>query len=184
PARQGRTGHPAGPARLPTTDPLMAHPLSERIAAVLDLEPEARALEYDGRWFSWSEIAALARRIAALTAAGTRVGILLRNRPAQLAALLGVLLGEGCVVVLNPSRGDDRTRADIAALELPVIIGEPDDLATLATVTPRTTAVSLAGLTAEPQLHPAAEPRPDPGRPGVAVWMLTSGTTGPPKRID
>ena len=57
--------------------------------------------------------------------------MLLRNRPAHVAALLGVLLGGGTVVVINPSRGDDRTSADIAALDLPVIIGEPDDLATL-----------------------------------------------------
>ena len=33
------------------------------------------------------------------------------------------------VVVINPSRGDDRTNADIEALELPVIIGDADDLA-------------------------------------------------------
>ena len=53
-----------------------------------------------------------------------QVGILLRNRPAHVAAFLGVLLAGGTVVVINPSRGDDRTRADIAALDLPVIIGD------------------------------------------------------------
>ncbi len=42
-----------------------------------------------------------------------QVGILLRNRPAHVAALLGVLLAGGCVVVINPSRGDDRIKADI-----------------------------------------------------------------------
>lgn len=160
----------------------MAHPLSERIAAVLELAPEAPAFEYAGTWFSWAQVGDMARRIAELTAAA-KVGILLRNRPPQLAALLGVLLGGGCVVVINPSRGDDRTRADIAALELPVIIGEPDDLAALATETPHTTVVSLADLT-EPQVYQATEAGSDADRPGVAVWMLTSGTTGPPKRVD
>lgn len=161
----------------------MAHPLSERIAAVLDLQPDARAFEYAGQWFSWSQVAVAARRIAELTAAG-RVGILLRNRPPQLAALLGVLLGEGCVVVINPSRGDDRTRADIAALELPVVVGEPEDLAALVAPSPSTTLVSIADLAAEPVLTRATGPASDTARPGVAVWMLTSGTTGPPKRID
>ncbi|MCV7383316.1 class I adenylate-forming enzyme family protein [Mycolicibacter longobardus] len=162
----------------------MAHPLSRRIATVLDLAPEAPALEYDGRWHSWSELGAMARRIAELTPAGAPVGILLRNRPVQLAALLGVLLSGGCVVVINPSRGDDRTRAEIAALELPVIIGERDDLAALVAATPRTTVVTISDLTEPPQLTAATEPGPDLARPGVAVWMLTSGTTGPPKRVD
>ena len=60
-----------------------------------------------------------------------QVGMLLRNSPAHVAALLGVLLAGGTVVVINPSRGDDRTTADIAALDLPVLIGGTDDLATL-----------------------------------------------------
>ncbi|MCV7317040.1 AMP-binding protein [Mycolicibacillus parakoreensis] len=162
----------------------MAHPLSERIAAVLNLHPEASALEYDGRWITWAQLADAARRIGAPIAAGSRVGILLRNRPPHVAALLGVLLAEACVVVINPARGDDRTRADIAALQLPMIIGDPDDLAALVTPGPATTVVALAGLDSEPQVTVATEPPSDTGRPGVAVWMLTSGTTGPPKRVD
>ena len=48
----------------------------------------------------------------------------LRNTPAHVAAFLGVLLGGGTVVVINPSRGDDRIRADIEALDLPLVIGD------------------------------------------------------------
>ncbi|OHU98314.1 class I adenylate-forming enzyme family protein [Mycobacterium talmoniae] len=158
----------------------MVHPLSRRIATVLDLRPDAPAVEYDGQWFSWAQIGQLARRIAAVSGRN-KVGILLRNRPPQLAALLGVLLGGGCVVVINPSRGDDRTRADIAALALPVIIGAPDDLAQLVTPTDATRVVSLSGLTDEPRVTAGGAAA---ARPGVAVWMLTSGTTGPPKRVD
>ncbi|OBH16926.1 class I adenylate-forming enzyme family protein [Mycolicibacter sinensis] len=165
----------------------MAHPLSARIAAVLALQPDAPAVEYAGQWFSWAQVGVMARRIAELTCGG-KVGILLRNRPPHLGALLGVLLGGGCVVVINPARGDDRTRADIAALKLPLIIGEPDDLAALVTAAPHTTTVAISDLDAEPQVAPAAIPGlqagSEPSRPGVAVWMLTSGTTGPPKRVD
>ena len=70
--------------------------------------------------------------------------MLLRNRPGQVAAFLGVLLGGGTVVTINPSRGDDRTRADIDALQLPLVVGEPDDLATL--VTPGTPSLPISGL--------------------------------------
>ncbi|MEB3029994.1 class I adenylate-forming enzyme family protein [[Mycobacterium] nativiensis] len=161
----------------------MVYPLSERIAAVLDLAPEEPAVEYDGRWYSWAQLGDMARQIAAVAEPGL-VGILLRNRPAHAAALLGVLLAGGCVVVINPSRGDERTRADIAALDLPVIIGEPEDLAALITSTSSTTVVAISDLTGQPQISQAARPGPAAGRPGVAVWMLTSGTTGPPKRVD
>jgi long-chain acyl-CoA synthetase len=160
------------------------HPLSRRIADVLGLQPDARAIEYDGRWFSWGQVAEAARRTASLTAEGNadpQIGMLLRNRPGHVAAFLGVLLRGGTVVTINPSRGDDRTRADIAALRLPLVLGEPDDLATL--VTPETPTVAISGLLDDA----GASSRPAPGngrRPGVAVRLLTSGTTGPPKRID
>jgi long-chain acyl-CoA synthetase len=151
------------------------HPLSRRIADVLALQSDAPAIEFNTRWSTWHQVAELATGIAA--AGQTEVGMLLRNRPAQVAALLGVLLGGGTVVTINPSRGDDRTRADIAALHLPVVIGEPDDLASM--VPPGPTTIPISGLDAAPHV-----PSSGGGRPGVAVRMLTSGTTGPPKRID
>jgi len=153
------------------------HPLSRRIADVLELQPDAAAIEFDGHWSTWGQVAELANRIAAV--GETEVGILLRNTPAHAAAFLGVLLGGGTVVVINPSRGDDRTRADIAALNLTVVVGEADDLASI--VHAGATAIPISDLDAAP-LVPT--PIPGAGRPGVAVRMLTSGTTGPPKRID
>jgi long-chain acyl-CoA synthetase len=160
------------------------HSLSQRIADVLDLQPDAPAIEYDGQWFSWGEVAGLAHRVKALDVRQRQVGILLRNRPAHVATFLGVLMGGGTVVVINPSRGRDRTRADIEVLQLPMIIGERDDLTTLVSPASRTTVVSISGLGDEPQMITAAEPVDDNSRAGVAVRMLTSGTTGPPKRID
>lgn len=156
------------------------HPLSRRIADVLDLQPASNAIEYGGQWFSWAQISATAQRVASVAAEhGTEIGMLLRNRPGQVAAFLGVLLGGGTVVVINPSRGDERTKADIAALGLPLIVGEPDDLTAL--VAPGTATEAISGLT-EKTARPAAVF--DATASGVAVRMLTSGTTGPPKRVD
>jgi long-chain acyl-CoA synthetase len=138
---------------------VISHRLRQRIADVLELQPDAPAIEFEGQWISWGTLAQWSRRVSALPGDGVQVGILLRNRPAHVAALLGVLLSGGCVVVINPARGQDAIRADIDALQLPVIIEDPDD---------------------EPIMTAA---RGD-ARPGVAVRMLTSGTTGPPKRID
>jgi long-chain acyl-CoA synthetase len=159
---------------------MTAHPLSQRIAGVLQLDPGAQAISYDDRWLSWGEVGEAARRIESLTAelgADPQVGMLLRNRPSHVAAFLGVLLAGGTVVTINPSRGDDRTRADIAALNLPLVAGESDDLATLVPSGIRT--VSTSG-----QLGGETSSLRQTATPGIAVRMLTSGTTGPPKRVD
>ncbi|MDH6197065.1 acyl-CoA synthetase (AMP-forming)/AMP-acid ligase II [Mycobacterium frederiksbergense] len=161
----------------------MAHPLSRRIDEVLDLDPAAPAIQYDGQWFTWGQIATLARRIGAL-AAGNRAGIMLRNQPVHVAALLGVLAAGGTVVVINPSRGDERTRADIESLALPVLIGLAEDIAALATPSPATMTITIADLDTAPLISATQHATADAGRPGVAVRMLTSGTTGPPKRVD
>uniref|UniRef100_UPI0024B91C6E class I adenylate-forming enzyme family protein n=1 Tax=Mycolicibacterium poriferae TaxID=39694 RepID=UPI0024B91C6E len=159
----------------------MSHALSRRIDAVLDLDPAARALEFDGRWHTFAEVATLARRVAALAGRG-RVGIMLRNEPAHVAALLGVLAAGGTVVVINPGRGDERTRTDIEALRLPVLVGLAGDLTALAGESDATR-IAISDLRTPPSVSEGTA-SDDPGRPGVAVWMLTSGTTGPPKRVD
>ena len=128
------------------------HPLRQRIAAVLDLAPDESAIEYDGQWFSYRQVGTLARRIATLVNDRGQVGILLRNRPAHVAAFLGVLMAGGTVVVINPSRGDDRTKADIAALELAVIIGDSDDLTNLVGQAAGSTVISISALDADPDV--------------------------------
>lgn len=162
---------------------MIEHPLRQRISAVLDLAPAASAIEYNGQWLSYREVATPARQIETLVLGRGQVGVLLRNRPAHVAAFLGVMLAGGTVVVINPARGDDRTRADIATLDLPVIIGAPADLTNLVAPGSASALVSIPALDAEPQLTTAGDGR-SADRPGVAVRMLTSGTTGPPKRID
>ncbi|MBW0020071.1 MAG: AMP-binding protein [Mycobacterium sp.] len=164
---------------------MTAHPLSQRIGHVLDLQPESNAIEYEGQWLTWARLGGAARRAATATAEHRLVGMLLRNRPGHVAAFLGVLLGGATVVTINPSRGDDRTRADIAALRLRMIIGEADDLATLVT-SPDIATLTISGRLDEPDDpdEPPTQPRTGRSDAGVAVRMLTSGTTGPPKRVD
>jgi acyl-CoA synthetase (AMP-forming)/AMP-acid ligase II len=168
----------------------MTYPLSRRIADVVALDPAAAAIQYESHWWTWGQVSDFAHQIGDLVtrhgrSGHPRVGILLRNSPVHVATLLGVLLAGGTVVVINPSRGDDRTRADITALDLPVVAGTPADMARLVVTSPRTTVVTIADLAQRPHVAPATDAgTPDTGRPGVAVWMLTSGTTGPPKRVD
>jgi acyl-CoA synthetase (AMP-forming)/AMP-acid ligase II len=163
---------------------MSGHHLSGRIADVLALQPDAKAIEYDGHWFTWGQVSDLAHRVGSLDVRDREVGLLLRNRPEHVATLLGVLLDGGSVVVINPSRGDDRTRADIEAMRLRLMIGARDDLRTLVTPSAHTTTASISGLDDGLHVTEAHQLGDCDARPGVAVRMLTSGTTGPPKRID
>ena len=69
--------------------------LSERLHAVLALDPAAPAVEFDGAWSTWGELASAADAVdAALRAtglgAGSPVGLMLRNRPAALGRVRSV----------------------------------------------------------------------------------------------
>ncbi|ONH22053.1 class I adenylate-forming enzyme family protein [Pseudofrankia asymbiotica] len=181
--------------------------LSSRIADTLVLDPAAPFLEFEGEWRTWGQLAMTADAVAAhVPVPGTRVGVLLRNRPAHVGLLVGLLRAGACVVTINPSRGVDRVRADLASLGLPVLAGTPDDIVAFAgeagdgavAAGEISETGSLAGdndgivtrlvLTATDLGEPVSVTGRLPDdlgvlRPGVAVEMLTSGTTGPPKRI-
>jgi acyl-CoA synthetase (AMP-forming)/AMP-acid ligase II len=157
--------------------------LSERIRAVLQIDHAAPAIEFDGAWHAWGDLSVVADSIAAHVEPGDRVGLMLRNRPPQVGLLLGLLSRGACVVAINPDRGIDRVRADIATLDLPIIAGEPGDLEVLVDRSSGVATMASARL-GEPIALDEAGPISQPSGPsGVAVEMLTSGTTGPPKRV-
>jgi acyl-CoA synthetase (AMP-forming)/AMP-acid ligase II len=157
--------------------------LSGRIAQILDLDASAPAFEFEGQWHTWGELCAASDAVAAHVGPGTRVGLMLRNCPAQLGLLIGLFRAGACVVAINPGRGDDRVKADLAALGLPILAGGPDDLAAFGSASAAPLRLSSDRL-GEVVVEGSAAAVPDDDlRPGVAVEMLTSGTTGPPKRV-
>jgi acyl-CoA synthetase (AMP-forming)/AMP-acid ligase II len=161
--------------------------LADRIAEVMSIDPDAPAIEFERRWYSWGDVGSTVDAIAAsVDGPGAQVGIILRNRPPHVGCLLGVLRGGGCVVAINPQRGIDRTRADIEQLGLATILGTAEDLGALVGPEAPTTTIAVDDLVIDPVVTNRRAPNAGspPARTGVAVRMLTSGTTGPPKRVE
>jgi acyl-CoA synthetase (AMP-forming)/AMP-acid ligase II len=170
--------------------------LSARLREILALDPAAGAVEFEGRWHSWGELGEIARALdaelcAAGLGAGTPVGLFLRNTPELVGAVLGVLISERCVVTLNPHQGDAKLAADLRALRLSAIAGLPEDWArpevrsaaegALGLVLGRRPGIPLERVTGL-EKPGAADHRER--APGTAIEMLTSGTTGAPKRVQ
>lgn len=166
--------------------------LPDHLGRVLELDPAAMALEFRGRSHSWGALGALARDfVARLDEAGlpegAPIGLIFRNDPALVAAALGVLTSNRCVVTLSPHAGPERLARELEELALPIVAGVEEDLArdeVRAATEGRSRRVVVdidAGATSLSELDVSVTDTRL--LPGVAIEMLTSGTTGRPKRV-
>jgi long-chain acyl-CoA synthetase len=130
---------------------------------IFGLEPGARALQFEGQWHTYGELAAgaaaIAERLEPLgVGAGSPVAAEMPNTPAAVAVLLAVLGLRACLVPLSPRRA----AADLETVRPVTVVVRPG-----------------SGLDAAIEAG-----NPDaPEHAGVAVLIGTAGTTGTPKRI-
>jgi acyl-coenzyme A synthetase/AMP-(fatty) acid ligase len=163
----------------------------DRLAQLLREAPaDVDALEFESRWWSWGRLQAASAAVdEALDAAGIgaagRVGVVLENRPEIVAAVLAILSSGRCLVTMSPLQPPDRLAGDITLAAVPVLIAAPQvldrpgvrDAAAADGLVLRLDAEGAVGAVA------GAVPEDSQPNPGVSVEMLTSGTTGPPKRV-
>ncbi|WP_327186098.1 class I adenylate-forming enzyme family protein [Streptomyces sp. NBC_01334] len=165
--------------------------IRDRLSRLLaEAAADAEAIEYDGGWWTWGQVQRTARALvetldAMGAQAGARVGVVLENRPEHVAVVAAVIASGRCLVMLSPLQPAVRLAADIAACEPPVVVSGAGPLAregVLAAVTARGAVLEL-GTDGTLRSAGGTAPAGAPADPGVAVEMLTSGTTGPPKRV-
>lgn len=167
--------------------------LAERIRAVAAIDPEADAIEQTEAWHPWASMTSAIDTFETILrdnglGPGTEVGMLLRNRPAHIHAMAAVLASSCTVVTMNARQPAESTESELSELAIPVVIADRDDLADpallSATKNSGTLAIEVDGahpLSVASALDPDRSFRD--GDSAVAVRMLTSGTTGNPKRI-
>jgi len=168
--------------------------LAALVRGVMALDPAGPAIEFEHRWRSRGELTAAMDSLERIFAeqgvpAGARVGGLLRNTPEVAALIVQLITSDRCIVTLNPALPDDKIAGEIATLQLPVLVAMAEDWARPAI----RAAAQQAGLlgveidlnAAEPVriVLPRGQGQFREQADGVAIEMLTSGTTGTPKRI-
>jgi acyl-coenzyme A synthetase/AMP-(fatty) acid ligase len=164
-----------------------------RLALLLnDVPDSAPAIEFGGQWWTWDRVRVASRALEhCLDELGVgpagRVGIVLENRPEHVAAVIAVLATDRCLVTLSGLQPPERLASDVERSQVPVVVATADALERASSLTASgRTVLRLAADGSVTVMAHAASPPPDivPSRPGVAIEMLTSGSTGPPKRVS
>jgi acyl-CoA synthetase (AMP-forming)/AMP-acid ligase II len=164
--------------------------IHEALGRLWDANDHDRMLECDGSWASWGAVRSLTERIdRELTAAGCRtagrVAVVLSNRMESVAALIAIFRGGRTLVTISPLQPPDRLTADLAASDVAYVLA-PSALWSDEVFDRAVTELGATGWSLDDgdlAIRARGTKEAVSGDPAVAIEMLTSGTTGAPKRI-
>jgi long-chain acyl-CoA synthetase len=150
------------------------------------------ALHAGPRTWSWGDVGVVAHAIEGQLArvdlpARSPVGVVLRQRPETVAAQLAILATGREAVVVSPLAADAALADDVRRVAPAVLVAHVDDWErpglTTAARAGGTVGIAIDGA-GRVEARPGGR-HPGPGcRPGAgALTVLTSGTTGAPKRL-
>jgi acyl-CoA synthetase (AMP-forming)/AMP-acid ligase II len=164
---------------------------------VLKRDPDEPAIEENHVWYPRRRLTAVAQEIGKILAAGgiasgAPVGLVARNRLLHLGALFGLLAGRYATVMMHAYQAPAKLAAEVADLRLPVLVADSEDWANADLVAAArkagTIGIAISRDEANPVRLVAGLEKLGPGPhhtagPDVAMEILTSGTTGAPKRV-
>ncbi len=163
--------------------------LQDLCAQALARAPDRPAIAFEGHWHPWGDCARVANQLgAALDFAGLEPGaavvLVARNRPAAIAALLGLLARGHSVQMVYPFQSGEGIARYIDGFLPAAVVADAQDFAPevrTALTTHGIAAIALNGMAAAalPGFEHSTNRRHTPGQPRIEI--LTSGTTGPPK---
>jgi long-chain acyl-CoA synthetase len=173
----------------------VTEPFTERFAAGLASYGDRPCIEFEGRWYSGDDVTRYADAIATVlrdagVPDGASVGLVVRNRLPHAVAIVGFLAAGRPVSMIYSFQSAESIGRDIEKLELAAIVADVEDW-TEPVIDAAKHAGSAGISISMHQPHAAAVPglqhrdqtrRHAQAEPDVALEILTSGTTGPPKR--
>src|SRR5262249_12015999 len=180
-----------------TTGPGSHMNTSEWMAHVLRGDRARPAVQYEGHMYDWGHLADIAESLDRLlldhdVPAGRTAGLILRERPWSIGAMYGLLATERPMLLIAPLQPDAAIAHDVRTLSLAALIGDRTDWARQGLVEAASAAGTLGlELTSDDEVPVRvvagceAVARSDRYEltAGTAATLLTSGTTGAPKRI-
>jgi long-chain acyl-CoA synthetase len=165
----------------------------ETLSAQALQRPSAQpVIEFQGEWHTWGAMRRVAERLTALIAAsGTSsqasIAFVARNRPSAIAALLGLIAQGRTICMLYAYQTGAALARDVEQLRPALLIAAREDFCDELVDVLRRQGIAAVALTemdasALPGLEQSrAEAAPQSAPPRIE--LLTSGTTGPPKRF-
>jgi acyl-CoA synthetase (AMP-forming)/AMP-acid ligase II len=170
---------------------------TETFAAGLASYGAKQCIEFHGRWYTGDDITAYADALtAALGDAGVPpdapVGLVVRNRLPHAAAIIGFLAAGRPISMIYSFQSPEAIGRDIEKLNLAAVVADRGDWSAEAVAAAKRSGSAGVAISLTSPRVAAVDglERKDPDRahaeskPGVALQILTSGTTGPPKRQD
>ena len=165
--------------------------LSELAAATLARTIDGPAIEFQGHWYTWSDVRHLADRVCTLIDAsgakeGAPVVFISRSQAAGIGAFLGLLRTGRTIRMAYPFQSQAGIARDITLLEPAVVIAAAGEFGDEVKATMREKGIAgivIREMEADPlpglEASTAALPSNPPTEPQIEI--LTSGTTGKPK---
>jgi long-chain acyl-CoA synthetase len=150
-------------------------------------------IEFERKWHSGNDITTYIDEIAGVLAkAGLAsddpVGVVVRNRVQHAAAILGFIAARRPVAMIYSYQSPHSIARDIEKLRPPAVVVDREDWTeTVAEAVAKIGAAAVVITVADVELAATSKGRqainPDPALATAGVHILTSGTTGPPKRV-
>ena len=166
---------------------------AETLAARLNSFGDQPCIEFERKWYSGNEITAYIEDIAAaLSRAGVSptdpVGVVVRNRVPHAAAILGFIAAQRPVAMIYSYQSPQSIARDIEALRVPAVVLDREDWTdpvaqAVTRIGPAAVVLSRDGVELTATRTRVGGVEPDPALATAGLHILTSGTTGPPKRI-
>jgi len=148
------------------------------------------AIEWEKRWIYWDQLASVAEQVRGLVEASgadplARIAMLPRNRPAMIAALLGLIAAGRNISMIHVYQAPEGIARDIARRKPALVLGAPEDLSQELIDALQEQGVACISLC---DMNAAAVPGCEraigecaPVSGELQIELLTSGTTGAPK---
>jgi long-chain acyl-CoA synthetase len=163
--------------------------LQDLCAEALARATDRPAIRFEGHWHTWGDCARVAGELgaaldAATDAPGTTVVLVARNRPAAIAALLGLLSRGHSVQMVYPFQSGEGVARYMDGFLPAAVVADAQDFAPevrAALTAHGIAAIALDGMAAAALtgFEHSTNCHRLPGEPRIEI--LTSGTTGPPK---